>query len=140
MDATLEMVMLISSTLNQLRLRRMTDLSVTSMTVGNKWLPLVQRLARKMSDGMVGVWRGPISGFHLAQRRAGGFAGNGGENDRPDAQFCEKAPLVLVDRFQSIIPAFGVNIGPHFFQKMARVQFGKNKDRIHRFQGRHHAG
>jgi hypothetical protein len=46
------MVMLISSTLNQERLRRMTDLSVTSMTVGNKKLPLVQRLAWKMSDGM----------------------------------------------------------------------------------------
>jgi hypothetical protein len=44
-DATLVMLMLISSRLNHDRLRRMTAWSVTSMTVGNRKFPRVQRLA-----------------------------------------------------------------------------------------------
>ncbi len=51
-EATLKMLMLISSTLNQERLRLMTDLSVTSMRVGNRKLPFVQRLALKISEAM----------------------------------------------------------------------------------------
>jgi hypothetical protein len=51
-EATLLMLMLISSLLNHERLWRMTALSVTSITVGKKWFPLVQRLARKISDAM----------------------------------------------------------------------------------------
>src|SRR4029077_15377881 len=51
-EATLLMLMDISSRLNQERLCRVTDLSLTSMYVGNKVLPLVQRLARKISDGI----------------------------------------------------------------------------------------
>jgi hypothetical protein len=43
------MLMLISSWLSQERLRRVTDLSLTSMRVGNSRLPRVQRLAQKTS-------------------------------------------------------------------------------------------
>ena len=51
-EATLVMLMLISSWLNHERLRRITALSVTSMEVGNRRFPRVQRLARKISDGI----------------------------------------------------------------------------------------
>jgi hypothetical protein len=51
-DATLVMLMLISSLLNQERLWRTTALSVTSMTVGKRKLPRVQRLALKNSEAM----------------------------------------------------------------------------------------
>ena len=49
--------MLISFTENQLRLRRTTDCSDTSITVRKRWLPWVQRLALKTSlMGHLGVW------------------------------------------------------------------------------------
>src|SRR5262245_12393635 len=48
-DATLGRAMLISSRLNQERLRRTIAVSVTSMIVGNKRLPRVQRLAWNVS-------------------------------------------------------------------------------------------
>src|SRR5580658_9740047 len=46
------MLTLISSLLNHDRLCRTTALSDTSMTVGKRWFPLVQRLAWNVSDGM----------------------------------------------------------------------------------------
>ena len=52
-EATLLMLMLISSWLNQERLRRVTDLSVTSIYVGKRKLPRVHRLARKISGGIM---------------------------------------------------------------------------------------
>ena len=51
-DATLVMLMLISSRLNQERLCRMTALSVTSITVGNRKFPRVHRLALNVSEAM----------------------------------------------------------------------------------------
>jgi uncharacterized membrane protein YjfL (UPF0719 family) len=51
-DATLVMLMLISSLLNHERLRRMTAWSVTSMTVGNRKFPRVHRLALNVSEAM----------------------------------------------------------------------------------------
>jgi hypothetical protein len=51
-EATLVMLMLISSWLIHERLRRITALSVTSMYVGKSRLPRVKRLARKISDGI----------------------------------------------------------------------------------------
>ena len=47
-EATLVMLMLISSWLNQERLRRVINLSLTSMRVGKSRLPWVQRLAQKL--------------------------------------------------------------------------------------------
>jgi hypothetical protein len=44
--------MLISSDENQLRFLRTTAVSFTSMTVGNRKFPRVQRLATKVSVGM----------------------------------------------------------------------------------------
>jgi len=44
-EAILAMLIVISSWLNHDRLRRVTDLSLTSINVGNKKLPRVQRLA-----------------------------------------------------------------------------------------------
>lgn len=53
-DATLVMLMLSSSVVKRVRFRRVTDLSLTSMYVGKKRLPLVQRLALKVSVGITG--------------------------------------------------------------------------------------
>src|SRR5882724_11672405 len=55
-DATLEMLILISSLLNHDRLCRMTALSVTSMIVRNKWFPIVHRLALKISESISPLW------------------------------------------------------------------------------------
>ena len=52
-EATLWMLMLISSTLNQERLRRITAFSVTSMRVAKSKLPFVHRLAWNISDAMI---------------------------------------------------------------------------------------
>lgn len=52
-DATLWMLMLISSTLNQERLRRITAFPVTSMRVAKSKLPFVHRLAWNISDAII---------------------------------------------------------------------------------------
>src|SRR3982750_2457428 len=51
-DATLAMLTLISSRLNQDRLRRVTDLSLTSITVRNNRFPRVKRDAWNNSVGI----------------------------------------------------------------------------------------
>ena len=51
-EATLVMLILISSRLNHERLWRITALSVTSMYVGNRIFPGVNRLALNISDDM----------------------------------------------------------------------------------------
>src|ERR1051325_11018218 len=51
-EATFGRAMLISSRLSHERLRRTMAVSVTSMTVGNKKLPRVQRLAWNVSAGI----------------------------------------------------------------------------------------
>ena len=53
-EATLGRAMLISSRRNHDRLRRIIAVSVISMTVGNKKLPWVQRLAWKDSTAITG--------------------------------------------------------------------------------------
>jgi len=55
-DAILMMLMLISSLLNHERLWRMIARSLTSMTVGKRWLPFVHRLALKISGSIPLLW------------------------------------------------------------------------------------
>src|SRR6185437_9529204 len=62
-DATLLMLTLISSWLNQERLWRVTACSLTSMQVGNRKFPRVQRLALNVSLGIcLTVGEPPIRG------------------------------------------------------------------------------
>src|SRR5581483_957847 len=77
-EATFCMVMLSSSTRNQWRLRRMTDNSLTSISVGNRKLPLVHRLAWNDSVGMGELRSGLRAGASLeAVLERGDFAEDG---------------------------------------------------------------
>src|SRR3954469_20323360 len=72
-DATLAMLTLISSRLNHDRLRRVTDLSVTSITVRNSRLPRVKRDAWNDSVGI----RRALYGSALTHATSAGFVVRG---------------------------------------------------------------
>ena len=71
---------------------------------------------------------------NLLQNRRGGFAGNERQDTDLSTRVFHNAALFLVQRFQSVIAAFDVNIWLSVRKKSAGGFLGENADRIHAFQ------